>query len=116
MINEKIRQRALKIIEIAPELKEIFLSDTPVEIKRDQIRTFLSKMLIAIFEDNPTIPPLEWVLTRSAITVFRNILSKRNERLAGFSLVEYLHNILTGSAPESTPTPSADFSPNSSIF
>lgn len=109
MINEKIKQRTLKILEIAPELKALFLSDTSVEVKRDDIRTFLSKMLIATFEDNPTIPPLEWVLTRSAITVFRNILSKRNERLAGFSLVGYIHNILTGDSPESTPTPSADF-------
>jgi lysine 2,3-aminomutase len=66
-------------------------------------------MLIAVFEDNPTIPPLEWVLTRSAITVFRNIVSKRNERLAGFSLVEYIHNIVTGASPESTPPPKSDF-------
>jgi lysine 2,3-aminomutase len=66
-------------------------------------------MLIAVFEDNPTIPPLEWVLTRSAITVFRNIVSKRNERLAGFSLVEYIHNIVTGASMENTPPPKTDF-------
>ncbi len=109
MINEKTKQRTLKILEIAPELKKIFLSNASVETKRDSIRKFLSRMLIAVFEDNPTIPPLEWVLTRSAIRVFRNIVSKRNERLAGFSLVEYIHNIVTGSAPDRTPSPTPDF-------
>jgi lysine 2,3-aminomutase len=109
MSNEKTRQRTLKVLEIAPELKKIFLSKTSVEVKRERIRRFLSKMLIAVFEDNPTVPPLEWVLTRSAIRVFRNIVSKRNERLAGFSLVEYIHNILTGKSPGITQPPTPDF-------
>jgi lysine 2,3-aminomutase len=109
MTNEKNKQRTLKILGIAPELKEIFLSGASLETKRDRIRNFLSRMLIAVFEDNPTIPPLEWVLTRSAITVFRNIVSKRNERLADFSLVEYIDNLLTGNAPKQTPAPTADF-------
>ncbi len=109
MINEKTKKRLLKILGIAPELKAIFLSGTPLEVKRDDIRIFLSNNLIATFDDNPKIPPLEWVLARAAITVFRNILSRRNERLSGFSLIGYIHDILAGNSPESTPTPSADF-------
>ncbi len=109
MNRERTKQRLLKTLEVVPDIKTVFLSDASVETKRKRIRTFLSKMLVAVFEDNPTIPPLEWVLTRSAIGVFRNILSRRNERLADFSLVEYIHNILTGDSPEKTPQPSADF-------
>jgi len=109
MNRERIKQRTLKILDISPELKKIFTAKASVEAKRERIRTFLSRMLIAVFEDNPTIPPLEWVLTRSAIRVFRNIVSKRNERLAGFSMVEYIHNILADTPPENTPAPKADF-------
>jgi lysine 2,3-aminomutase len=109
MNHERIKQRTLKILDLSPELKTIFLSGDSLEAKRDRIRSFLSRMLMAVFEDNPTIPPLEWVLTRSAITVFRNIVSKRNERLAGFSLVEYIDNIVTGASTKNTPAPKADF-------
>ncbi len=91
---ERTKKRLLKILDLSPSLKDIFLAQTSLEMKRKKVRNFLSNMLHATFDDEPTIPPLEWVLTRDAITVFRNILSKRSERLAEFSLLEYIDDIL----------------------
>ncbi len=98
MINsnkvDRIRRRLVKVLEKAPTLKEIMLSGDPVDIKRAKIRNFLSNMLIVTFDDDTTIPPLEWVLTRDAIRVFRNILAGRSERLAGHSLLKYVNDLL----------------------
>ncbi len=109
MICEKTRQKILKILNLAPELKQILLSEDPLEAKRKNIRNFLSHMLIATFDDDPTIPPLEWVLTRKAITVFRNVLSNRNERLVDFSFIGYLDDMLHHPDKKGLPLPSPDF-------
>ncbi len=91
---ENVRKRILKILRNVPELEEILLSEEDLETKRQKIKYFLSDILMATFEDHPTIPPLEWILTRSAINVFRSILANRSERLAGFSLLGYLNEVL----------------------
>jgi lysine 2,3-aminomutase len=109
MVFEKAKHRLLKILSIAPTLKDTFLSNNSVETKRKDLRNFLSNMLLATFDDDPTIPPLEWVLTRDAITVFRNILSKRNERLAEFSLLKYIDDILHDRISFNTPKPTVGF-------
>ena len=93
MENERIKRKLLKIFDTAPTLKEIMLSADSTEIKRSKIRKFLSLMLIATFDDDPTIPPLEWVLTRDAIGAFRTILSARSERLAGYSFLRYVNEL-----------------------
>jgi len=84
----------MKILDNVPELKGVLISSEPLEEKRRNIRYFLSDILYAIFEDNPTIPPLEWILTRSAINVFRNILATRSERLSGYSFLGYINDLL----------------------
>ena len=94
MWHKDVRSRLLKVLGIAPALKAILLSAHPLEIKRKQVRDFLADMLLATFDDNPSIPPLEWVLTRDAIRVFRNILSSRSERFAGYSFLGYLNDLL----------------------
>ncbi len=103
------KERFLTTLDHAPQLKEVLLSTYPLEKKREKIRQFLSNMLMATFEDNPTIPPLEWILTRDAITVFRNILSTRSERLAGYSLLEYLDALLNGSDLQELVEPESGF-------
>ena len=70
---DKIRERLINILEVAPAIKDILLSAETIEVKREKIRRFLSDMLIATFEDHPTIPPLEWVLTRDAINVMKSV-------------------------------------------
>ena len=109
MEKEKIRNRLDKILNKAPALKEIIFSSNPIDIKRKKINKFLADMLMATFDDDPAIPPLEWILTRDAIRVFRNILSTRNESLAGFSLLQYINDLLHKENFEQTQMPSSGF-------
>jgi lysine 2,3-aminomutase len=67
MENEKMRKRLLRILDMVPALKETLLSGISLEAKRKEINEYLSNMLIATFDEDPAIPPLEWVLTRDAI-------------------------------------------------
>ncbi|MBW1681139.1 MAG: KamA family radical SAM protein [Deltaproteobacteria bacterium] len=94
MEKERIRRRLHRVLSTAPELQEIMVSPGPLEEKRSRIREFLSGMLGATFDDDPTIPPLEWILTRDAIEAFRMILSRRSEQLAGFSFLRYLNDLI----------------------
>ncbi|MCF8068213.1 MAG: KamA family radical SAM protein [Desulfobacterales bacterium] len=92
--NEKIKNRILRILDQTPELKAILMSEAGLDEKRRCIRKFLSNMLFATFDDDPKIPPLEWVLTRDAIRVFRNLIAFRSERNAGFSFLNYLDDLI----------------------
>lgn len=103
------RQKLLHILEVCPELKDILVTDIDLERKRRKIRSYLSRLLMTTFDDNPRIPSLQWILTRDAISVFRGILSKRNERLAGFSLLSYLSDILLGEEVGKASRPSKGF-------
>ena len=94
MDRKRPNKRLLRILDIAPELKAILRSIYPLDIKRKKIRDFLADILVATFDDDPTIPPLEWALSQDAVNVFRSILSKRSEQLAGFSFLQYLNDLL----------------------
>ncbi len=94
MEKESIKNKLDKILNNAPVLKEIIFSSDSIDIKRKKINKFLADTLMATFDDDPAIPPLEWILTRDAIRVFRNILSTRNESLAGFSLLQHINDLL----------------------
>ena len=109
MENEKIRKRLLRILDMVPALKEILLSGSSLEVKRKKTSEHLSNMLIATFDDDPAIPPLEWVLTRDAITAFKAMLSSRSEKLAGYSLLRYLDDLLHEKTLEDDEKPSSGF-------
>lgn len=93
---KKIRPRLLNILGMAPVLKEIFLSGQAIDDKKEAIRNWLSQQLSDTFEANPDIPPLEYILRREAISVLRKILAQRNENLAGYSLIQYVDDLLAG--------------------
>ena len=109
MEKESIRNRLDKILNNAPALKEIIFSSDPIDIKRKKINNFLFDRLMATFDDDPNIPPLEWILTRDAIQVFRNILSTRNEKLAGFSLLQYINDLSNNKNVKEIQMPSSEF-------
>lgn len=103
------RKRLSDQIEKIPELKSIFITAEPIEAKRRKVRKFLSNMLMATFDDDPAISPLEWVVTRDAIRVCRNILAIRSERLVGFSLLGYVDALLNGGDLQGWPRPAPGF-------
>lgn len=94
MEKERIQKRLSKILDIWPPLKDIFLSTIPIDFKRSKIKNLLSEMLAATFDENPEIPPLEWVLSRNAINILRNLVSIRSEKLSGFEFLQYIDDLL----------------------
>lgn len=94
MERKRIRERLLKILNIAPELKAIMLSSDPLDIKRKRIKDFAGDMMSHAFFDDVTFPPLEWVLIRDSIRVFRTIVSTRSEVIAGHSFLQYIDDLL----------------------
>ncbi len=109
MNAEIIQKKILNILGIVPPIKEIFLSRDPIDEKRKKLRNVLAEIITATFEDDPAIPPLEWIMTRDAVSVFRNILSTRNERLAGYSLLRYIDDLLQPGRNKDLPKPSSGF-------
>ncbi len=102
-----MKDRLLKILDITPPLKKIMVSQLPLEKKRMKVRELLITMLIDTLDDDSYLPSLKWILTRDAVLVFRNIISRRSERLAGFSFLRYLedliHNRKNGNIANPTP-------------
>ncbi len=108
-MDKRVREKLLKIFDGIPSIKEILLSKEDIENKRKKIREQLNIMLIATFEDDPAIPPLKWLLKMEAIRVFRKILSYRSEKLAEYSFLNYVHNIINEKDLNGKEKPSSDF-------
>lgn len=108
-MDKHVRERLLKIFDDIPTIKEILISKEDIENNRKKIREQLNRMLIATFDDDPSIPPLKWVLKTEAIRVFRKILSRRDEKLAGYSFLNYIHNIINKKDLKGIEKPSPDF-------
>ena len=103
------KKRFLKVLESIPPLKKIMTSTDPLEKKRKKIRELLNNMLIKTYHDNPNLPSLAWLLTRDAIVVFRNLISRRSEKIAGFSFLAYLNDVINDGKKASDHPPSPDF-------
>jgi lysine 2,3-aminomutase len=108
-MEERFKNRVLKALEPLPGLRKILTSKNPLEQKRTKVRALLNSLLIKTFDDNPTLPSLKWVMTRDTILVFRNIISKRSEKLAQFSFLGYLNNLVHGNKKNLGPQPTPDF-------
>ncbi|MEE8603801.1 MAG: hypothetical protein V3S65_00385, partial [Candidatus Aminicenantaceae bacterium] len=108
-MEKKAKLRLLNILEMVPPLKKIIVSDDPLEKKRKKIRDLLNTMLINTYDDNPDLPSLSWVLSRDAILVFLNITSRRSEKVAGFSFLGYLDDLIHNGKISSKTPPSSGF-------
>ena len=109
MEKARIRNKLLRILDIAPALKEILISSESVDIKRNKIRRFLADVHAATFYHNHTVPPLEWILARDTIRIFRTIIWPRSEILAGHSFLKYLDDLLHAESLREIEKPRPDF-------
>ena len=107
MDKTRIRNKLLRILEVAPHLKEAFLSSSSVDVQREKIRDFLSSLIVTTYDDET--PPLEWILVRDSIRVFLTIISLRSEKLVGYSFVQYMHDLLYEENVKDIEKPSPDF-------
>ena len=101
--------RLLNILNNSNDLKDILKSKTSLERKRLKIKKWLSEILEETYVENPNIPPLEYILTRDAIAVFRKLITPRSEKLAEFSLLAYLSDLLEQEDGKKIEKPSAAF-------
>ncbi|MGW8193393.1 MAG: KamA family radical SAM protein [Desulforhopalus sp.] len=102
-MQKSLKAQLRSAIGINPEIQAIFHDTTEIEVKRSRLRVCLSNTLSSIFDHSSHIPPLEWVLCRDAVWVFRNIVSQRSEELAGFSVFVYLDTLLNDREENETP-------------
>ena len=109
MTNESVTKAILQILDIIPELKEIFLSSLSLDDKRRDIRRHLAKTLDSHFEAEQKITPLEWVMARDATAVMINIFSARSDNLAEFSLLRYINDWAAGRPTGDMETPGPGF-------
>jgi lysine 2,3-aminomutase len=94
MTSQQIKKRLTQILSLEPDLLSIIASGVDIEEKKSLIRNWLSLQLTEAYAQNPDIAPLEYILKRDTIDVFLKILSQRNENLAGYSLIEYVSDLL----------------------
>ena len=107
MEKTRIRNKLLRILDTAPALKEALLSSPSLDVQRGKIREFLSSLIVTTYDDET--PPLEWILVRDAIRVFRTLLSPRSERLVGYSFLRYIRDLLYMENLKEIEKPSPDF-------
>ena len=108
MHNKKRLNQLRKIIALDPVIEEILLADRPVEDKRLALRGHLANLLLHSQDGDRELPSLEWITCRDAVSVLRTILNTRSEELAGFSLLQYLDDLLHRPEAAGAP-PRADF-------
>jgi lysine 2,3-aminomutase len=108
-MEQRTKTRLLKILDTSPDLKEILISQDSLEEKRNKIRKVLSRKFMDLFEDNPDMPSLKWVVISDCLVVFRNLITKRSENLAGFSFLGYINNLIHMPEHKKTPKATPDF-------
>jgi len=94
MDRVQIKKRITEIFGKIPALRDILLSSDTIDAKREAIRSHICHDHLSTFDEDRDLHPLEWVVIRSAHGAFENMLSTRNERLAGYSLLQYLNDLL----------------------
>ncbi len=91
---DRVKRRLLRILAPLPNFKKKLTSDFSLEKKREELREYLTNIIISNLEDDINLPSLKWVLSHEAVQVFRNLLSRRNERMSGHSFLKYLDKII----------------------
>lgn len=102
-MTEDLTTRLKSAIALNPEIKEIFESDRDIEGKRLALREYLGNLLAAISDNVDQIRPMEWILCRDAVWVFRSILNPRSEELSEFSVLKYINTLVNDQSAEDSP-------------
>lgn len=108
MKKSELLNQLRQIVAMDRKIEEIFLSSLSLEEKRIKLRDHLSNTLLSVYDRTYPLSPLEWITCRDATWVLRNMLAPRSEELAGFSLLEYIDNLLATPRPKAK-LPSKDF-------
>ncbi len=77
----------------APGIHRLLREARDLEDARKKLYAYLAELEQKIRDGEIDLHPLDYWLALQAINVFRNILSKRNEKIATFSTLEYLYRL-----------------------
>jgi lysine 2,3-aminomutase len=94
------RNMLQKVCNLDPALRSILSSGRDREKLRADLHNFLNARVAECHSPDSRLHPLELVIVDRCIDVLRNILSRRNERMAGFSTLGHLQKIVSGEVPE----------------
>ena len=108
-MTNRLVDKLRSAIALDPEIEAILLESSPLEEKRIKLRAHLGDLLTVISDYSEPIRPMEWVLRRDAVWVFRNILNPRSENLAGFSLISFLDGLINDTSSEAKDQLAAGF-------
>ncbi len=83
-----------------PRIYRILLDSSTVEAARQPLYSYLNEREMALYDSRDALHPIEHATAQECIRVFKSVLARRNESLAGFSTLEYLwQTIHNHSAP-----------------
>ena len=85
------------------EVKELLLEAGSLEEAREKLYSYLFKQEQKLREDEESKDFVEHSLALQALSVFKGIISKRNEKIAGFSTLETIYNLAQGKIDSVSP-------------
>ncbi len=91
-----------KLWSIMPEVLEILTSSQDIHKARSRLYQFCKELEWAYREKEKPLHKLDYTTTLEAIKVFSNLISSRNEEIAGFSTLKYLWDLANNGLPESS--------------
>lgn len=89
-VQEKLKKQ---LWSVSPEVYKILLDSKDVEEAREKLFGFCKDLEWTYREGLKLLHELDFGITLEAIKVFTNLISKRNEKIAGFSTLQYLRNL-----------------------
>lgn len=83
-----------KTLDLFPEVRDILTGEKDIESARDSLLALSWRLERSMEVDPSDVSPLRRVSAKEALTVFRNYLSRRNERVTGHSFLSALYHAL----------------------
>lgn len=87
---EEVSKRWQKCWDVAPDVYSLLNESTSIEAARQNIMNYLNATEMAFRNDFYELSNAGYILLRYALRVLKNFFSKRYERMAGTSPIEYL--------------------------
>lgn len=85
-----------EILCVFPEINVILQNVADIECARKKMRGLMEKIEEDIEDSESKLHPLERIQVKQAVSIFRNLLSKRNEKITGHSFISILYNLING--------------------
>lgn len=79
-----------QLFSVMPEVLEILTDSSDINVARTRLFNFCKDLEWAYREGEKPLHKLDYSIALEAIKIFTNLISLRNEKIAGFSTLQYL--------------------------